>query len=203
VVEAQEMEDPMKDSIPVPGTRLSHELDPVLVDRELQTLDTVLLGPITTERLTSWTATSVIRADILANTIWGTIRWRKTLGRPTLPVLASAFVIEHRSWQQELNIVNGVGRYERITVPHGEPSKWDGPEDDEFYRVSFLSASTQLETRIRVDFAPGVSWDRRIQIIGRGFNDIEPPWRWFAKGTAPRVLAPFDIIRKPLALADD
>ncbi len=197
------MEYPVKDSIHLSGAVRSHQFDPVAAERELETLHTVLLSPITTERLVSWTSGSVIRADILANTIWGTIRWRKTLGRPTVPVLASAFVIEHRSWQEELNIVNGVGHWERITVPHGEPSKWDGPEDDEFYRVSFMSASTQLETRIRVDFASAAGWERPIHIIGRGFNDIEPHWRWFATGSAPRVLAPFEIIRKPLALADD
>ena len=44
--------------------------------------------------------------------------------------------------------------------------------------------------------------DGRIQVIA-GFNDSDPQWRWFAKGKAPRVLQPFEVIRKPFSLTDD
>lgn len=65
-----------------------------------------------------------------------------------------------------------------------------------------MGSSTQRETRIRVDCATHVAWDRGIQMIA-GFNDIDPHWRWFAEGTAPRVLPPFEIIRKPFSPTDD
>jgi hypothetical protein len=179
-----------------------HTFDSVAVAHELHDFPAVLGPAVTKEGLDRWAKGTDIRAGILKDTIWGTIRWRKSIGRPLVAALADAFVIEHRSWQEKLNIVNGVGRWERLMIPHSEPSKWDGRESDEFYQVNFMGSSTQYETRIRVDFAPKVAWDPRIQVIA-GFNDIEPQWRWFAKGTAPRVLPPFEVVRKPFSLTDD
>jgi len=193
----------MNDSVWLPGKHSGDRFSPTAVDRELETFQTVLGSTVTRDRLDRWTKGSDIRAGIVANTVWGTIRWRKGLGRPTVSVLANAFVIEHRSWQEKLNIVNGVGHWVRIIAPHDEPSKWDGPEDDEWYRVSFMSVSPQLETRIRVDFAPHVAWERNPnpQVIS-GYNDIEPQWRWFAQGATPRVLEPFEVLRKPFSATD-
>jgi len=193
----------MQDNSQLPQSVLVHHtLDYIAVERELRDFPATLGSTVTKERLDGWAKDSVIRTDILEGTIWGSIRWRKTLGRPLVSTLAAAFVIEHLSWQEELDIVNGAGRWIRLTVPHAEPSKWDAAENDEFYQINFMGNSPQLETRIRVDFAPNVAWDRRIPIIA-GYNDIEPQWRWFAKGTAPRVLPRFEVIRKPFSLTDD
>jgi hypothetical protein len=171
------------------------------LERELHDFPMVLGPTVTKEGLRAWAKESVIRADILEGTLWGSIRWRKTLGRPLVSTLASAFVIEHLSWKEVLDINNGVGRWIRLTVPHPEPSKWDAAGNDEFYQVNFMASSPSLETRIRVDFAPNVTWDRRIQMIA-GYNDLEPESLWFAKGTAPRVLPPFEVLRKPFSVTD-
>ena len=184
------------------GVIAQNTFDSIAVERELHDFPMVLGSPVTKERLHAWAKDSVIRADILEGTVWGSIRWRKTLGRPLVSTLASAFVIEHLSWKEVLDVKNGVGRWIRLTVPHPEPSKWDAAESDEFHQVHFMASSPPLETRIRVDFAPNVAWDRRIQMIA-GYNNIEPQWRWFAKGTAPRVLPPFEVRRKPFSLTDD
>lgn len=193
----------MKDTTQASLNPVTHELDSVLVERELETFSTVLLSPVTRERLDDWAGGTMIRADILSDTVWGTIRWRKSLGRPLAASLAAAFVIEHRSWQTELVIDKGVGRWVKLTIPHPEPSKWDGPHDDEFYRVSFMAAASQRETRIRVDFAAGVAWERRIQVVGPGYKDIDPPSIYFEKGDKRHVLEPFEVITKPYSLQLD
>jgi hypothetical protein len=174
---------------------VTHQLDPALVERELATFHTVLKSPITAAGLDHWVKDGVIRADILSNTVWGMIRWRKALGRPNTVTLASAFVIERTCWQTELVFEKGALREKTFLVPLREPSKWDGPDDEDYYRVSFMADTPQLTTRVRVDFAPLTAWEHGIQMIA-GFRDIEPSGAGFVKGSQRVVLDPFEVVRK-------
>ena len=167
-------------------------------NRELATLKPLLAAPMTKDRLDHWVGELRVRADILADTVWGTIRWSKALGRPYSATLAGAFKIEHTHVQFVKEFVQGGARYIELTVPHAEPSKWDGPEDDEYFRVSFMaSAAEGQQTRIRVNFANGVGWEPRLFVTGRGYRDIEPAERRFAKSNSRLVLEPFDVVSKP------
>jgi len=166
--------------------------------RELQTLGPLLKAPITKLSLDGWARGRAQRNDLLADTIWGTIRWAKSLGRPLAPTLAQAFRIEHAHHQLIKEIRPTGIRYIDLVAPHSEPSKWDGPEDDSFFRVSFMAEAVEgQETRISVRFADHIGWEARMHVLGRSYLDIEPAERRFAKPKSRLVLEPFEVVAKP------
>lgn len=188
----------MENETHISGKVIAHEQDPILLEHELKSFQSVAFSqPITAERLAHWSKGSVIRREILATSIWGTIQWRKSIGRPLAPTLASAFVIEHVSWQSKLEYTQDGGfKFIDLVVPHSEPWKWDGPEDENYYRVSFMTETTQRPNRIRVNFAANIGWEHQIETIGRGYRDIEPSERQFLKGEEPYVIEPFEVVRR-------
>ena len=191
----------MNSDLHISSDVVTSALDTDLLHRELTTLRPVLLHPVTADALDHWAAKSTIRADILANTVWGEIRWRKHIGRPLAATLASAFVIEHTSWQWVKEFKGGAVTYIQLLVPHPAPQKHDGPDDDTYHRVSFMAEANQHESEIRVRFAPHVGWDGRVQLIGPGYKTIEPAARVFLKASNREVLEPFEVIVKPYALS--
>jgi hypothetical protein len=78
-------------------------------------------------------------ADLFAGTVWGHIVWTKNVGRPLSPRMADAFVIVHK-YQLIEGIVNPDGSATNIGgwIDAATPSVWDGPDDEEHYRVSFM-----------------------------------------------------------------
>jgi hypothetical protein len=196
----------MENETQISPDAVTHELDPVLAERELASFQTVLGLPITGEQLDHWFKDGMVRRDLLSNifsnTVWGTIRWRKSMGRPLAPTLASAFVIEHISWQSETIGITPTGepKYTDLVVPHPEPSKWDGPGDEDYYRVSFMAETAQQQSQIRVNFAAHIAWEHRTAFVRRGYRDIDPSERLFLTGDKWYVLEPFEVIRKPYYL---
>jgi len=174
------------------------ELDSV--QRELESLGSVLGRSLSRESLGSWAEGSDFRRKILADTLWGSIYWRRSMGRPLTPKLSIAFVIEHVSWQSKLEYTDGGYRFIDLLSPHSEPSKWDGPDDDDYHRVTFMTQATQGHNQIRVGFAPGVGWQHGIQlpVTKLGYRDIAPPWRDFEKGEIGYVLEPFEVVIRRL-----
>jgi hypothetical protein len=177
-----------------------NEIDPDLLERALSSFQTVLSQPFTVDRVNHWLAENEryrpILTTILSRTVWGEIRWQKALGRPFSPTLASAFVIEHSHQQSVMEYVGGGVKFIDILAPHPEPSKWDGPDDEEYYRVSFKAETPQgYPTRIRVNFAAQVGWEHQ----GRGFRFISPPEKQFLKSDKFTVLEPFEIVMLPLS----
>ena len=173
-------------------------MEPDLVQRELESLRSVLARPLTRESLDSWMEDSALRREILAGTLWGSIYWRKSMGRPLAPTLSMAFVVEHVSWQSVLEFVNGGYRFVELLVPHPEPSKQDGVDDDQYHRVNFVTQAVQGHNRVRVDFAPRIGWQHGIQlpITERGYRDIDPPLQDFNKGESGYVLEPFEVVMR-------
>ena len=166
--------------------------------RELQTLEPLLKLPITKLGLDGWVGGSTPRAELVADTIWGTIRWAKSLGKPQAPTLAAAFKIEHVHHQVAIDPRPGHLRLIDLVAPHPEPIKWDGPEDEAFFRGSF--AATALEgqqTRISVRFADHIRWPARIHVLGHTYLDIVPAEQRFAKPKSRLVLTPFEVVAKP------
>ncbi len=177
------------------------------LESELTSFQTLLDKPITEELLDRWITDTRVRdrsgvANILSNTIWGTIRWPKSFGRPLGSTLASAFVIKHVHWDSRMEITpSGVARIIDILAPHPEPSKWDGPDDEDYYRVSFMADTPQRPTRIRVSFAEDIRWEKILgTYIIRGYRDIAPSERQFIKGDKMSVLEPFEVVIKPFSL---
>jgi hypothetical protein len=167
------------------------ELDPAQVERELASFQSVLDLPIVEERLDGWLEDSAIRKMMFANTVWGTIRWPKSLGRPLSHTLASAFVIDHVHWDSIPEFYDGGIKYIQLLAPHPEPSKWDGPDDENFHRVSFMAQTPQRQTQISVKFTPHVAWNH---IGGSVYRHIDSPQRRFLKDDGAYVLKPFEVI---------
>ena len=164
--------------------------------RELRDLSVLLKQPVKKDILARWAHQSPIREGILDGTLWGTIVWRKGLGHPMSAPFANAFTIERRSWQKELvGDANGVLHDVEITIPQPSPSKWDGPHDDEHYRVSFTASAVPQPTKVTVSFVPGVAWTRPSGLHG-GFREIEPAARFFALPTGWLVIEPFEVVRR-------
>ena len=169
-----------------------------IASRELQTLEPLFKLPITKLGLDGWVGGSSPRAELVADTIWGTIRWAKSLGRPTSPTLAQAFVIEHVHHQVETDYTPGKTGFVDLFPPHTGLTKWDGPEDETFFRVSFVSEGLEgQQTRISVRFADHIRWPTRVHVPGRTYLEIEPAVQHFLKPKSLLVLAPFEVIAKP------
>ena len=120
-------------------------------------------------------------------------------GHPVSVPFANAFVIERTAWQKELKYQNGAVREVTIIAPLRVPTSWDGPHDEEHYRVSFLASSLPLPTRVQVSLAPGVAWTRPSPGL-IGFREVDPPARSFTPGTGWLVLEPFEVIRRAWAI---
>ena len=184
----------------------TRELDPVIIQRHLDDLENKLtVKPITANRLDQWISNDPVRRDLLSDTVWGSIRWRKSMGRPITPTLASAFDIEHIHWQTIVWLTPEGFRHVDIETKHREPTKWDVPDNSEYYRVTFMtyqggSLASGPVNRIRVSFAPGVAWERRIQVT-TGYRSITPLGILFSAKAGERiVLEPFSVVIKSLSL---
>lgn len=129
----------MEEKIRPPRETERKQLDPALLARELASFRDMLAEPISKKRLNLWIEENEERKYIAEGTLWGTIRWPKRFGLPHTLILASAFIIEHRLWQ-ETSTDDQVSpiKYE-ARIPNDPPQKWDGPHDEHYYRVSFMS----------------------------------------------------------------
>jgi len=188
---------------------MMHERDPLLLERELASLKDVLVQPISEKRFDDWIADIRVRtgtdfSTLFSKTVWGSIRWKKSIGRPVAPTLASAFVIEHIHWDTVLvGTPDGRIKYVDLVAPHKEPSKWDGPDDGDYYRVSFMTETPQRPTRIRMNFAAhiGWEWEHPSEILLRSsYRDIIPSERYFLKDDKLSILDPFEVVKKPFSL---
>jgi hypothetical protein len=138
-------------------------LDPEIRARELASLSDMLAKPVTKNRFDKWVGVSIERTSFLADMVWGTIEWRKSLGKPLAPTMAAGFVITHRYLTIEF--------YDRGGGIYDEVQRWrdvsgvvvrDGPDDDSLHRVTFFSwAPFFWVNRIEVAFA-GLAWDHPL-----------------------------------------
>jgi hypothetical protein len=97
----------------------------------------------------------------LGCTAWGTIRWSRTLGYPLAPRMADAFSVRF----QYLVIKDGGVDPSGVVINKSEweaappPLTWDGPHDEEHFRVSFLHIGFMPWLRqIIVEMIPGIQW---------------------------------------------
>jgi hypothetical protein len=116
-------------------------------------------------------------------TIWGTIRWSRSLGWPIAPRMADGFSV----WFQHVEVGDpGVGpgrpKTKNELVRCTDPLLWDGPHDDENFRVSFLCHG---------------HWPWRHQAI----VELKSAVRW--EGSNPWWLPPARRIRYPESLPGD
>jgi hypothetical protein len=158
-----------------------------------QLLDTAL----TFESFDRWKATLDPNIDVFSRIAVGSIQWRKSVGKLTSPTLASAFTIRLSHWDTVIEYTPGGYRLVDLEVPHSEPSKWDGPEDDSWYRVSFLAGGLRQGTEydLRVTFSDQARWAYAGKYALVGTRVIEPAARSFVKAGAT-FIEPFEVIRR-------
>ena len=142
------------------------------LSRAAEGLSTLFSFPITRDRVTHWLDEGPAdRMAAFGNTLWATISWEKSLGKPSSPCLADAFSYNHQYGWLDTAATRGepIGNPVWETLP--PPRAWDGPHDDEHYRISVLvRALPGLHNRFwpairnEIDWEGGVptlSWNRR------------------------------------------
>ena len=160
-------------------------LDPEIRARELANLSDMLAEPGTRNRFDKWVGVSINRASLLADMVWGSIEWRKSLGKPLAPSMADGFEIKH--------LYETIEYYDRGGGIYDEVRRWrdagplavvDGPHDERTYRVRFYGWSQFFwVNRIAVEFS-GVAWEsslfgaryRTIRGSPRDFRNIDHKW---------------------------
>lgn len=170
-------------------------LSPAAIERELATLRTSLAEPLTPQRLTTWIGAKAVRESLFSGYIIGSIRWRKSLGRPFAARLADGFLIEHNTWYKATDFKNGALHFVEIFEPHYGLSKWDGPDDGNNYKVHFMTAvAPEGRNRIKVSFAPGIGWGVQTERTRRLVRRIDPPEQDFQPKDKLVVLDPFEVV---------
>ena len=131
----------------------------------LASLGQQLLHPLSMEAFARWAAAGIDRVSLLKHTIWGNIRWPKSIGRSLGPTLASGFTVEH--WYDYINgVVVGPGVVEDQSkwLRGIAPSVWDVPDAGDHYHVSFQCDAAVFPNLITVNFAEHQAWDTNLQV---------------------------------------
>jgi hypothetical protein len=167
---------------------------------ELQAKITSVMADLT-EPITSEWVSDLKNSDVvpllLGPTVWGTIQWRKSLGRPWGKSLGDVFWIEHTGTQVVLvGTPPGSAHEETAIVPLPEPSKWDGPEDDDYFRVSFMTYTGPGYNTIEPKWIFPLYWETEtesFEVLGLdgSFREISPPAQGWNGDDV--VLDPFEI----------
>jgi hypothetical protein len=112
-----------------------------------------------------WAAAGIDRVSVLKHTIWGNIRWPKSIGRSLGPTLASGFSVVH--WFDYINgvvVAPGVVEDQSKWLKDDPPSVWDSPDSGDEYVVSFQCYAAAFPNVIAVDFAEHQAWDTNLKV---------------------------------------
>jgi hypothetical protein len=114
--------------------------------------------------------------DALGDTVWGAIRWNRHLGWPTAPRMADGFLVQFQ-YRESDPYVGVTGGKKKYRWKNGAPPLlWDGPHDEEHFRVSFLYHG-------RREWKQGIIMALRTDVEWEGMM----PW-WISPGR--RILFP-------------
>jgi len=102
--------------------------------------------------------------DLFGGTVWGHIVWKKAVGLPLSPTLANAFVIVHK-YQVIKGVVNPDGTVANTGgwIDAATPDVWDGPHDEQYYRVSFMLHGAYPWTNgVGIFLNSSVEWEPKV-----------------------------------------
>jgi len=102
--------------------------------------------------------------NLFGGTAWGHIVWKRDVGAPLSAKLADAFVFTHLYKEPDSGQISqeGEGSIGYKWKPAPAPEVWDGPHDDECYRVSFmLRAQPPWKNGVGIDLDRTVQWEPR------------------------------------------
>ena len=176
--------------------------------------DTSQSQPILDVHLNAWILGGPTPVSAKSTAVAGCVRWIKPLGQPEGPMpggqTKDAFVIK-------------CYRNDGVTAFKGEPQQplradqdvlvWDGPHDDSFFRVSYLTESRQTRgwdpedpgawnidlNVLEVRFANGVRWKNTI-FSGRGSKVVPRGYEFYFPGAAT-LLPDINVIHTPYSVS--
>jgi hypothetical protein len=159
---------------------------------DMMSLNTLLARPLSGTLLDEWKG-SIKNPHIFKGTVFGSIRWLKTMEPLLTPKHADAFEIRVTHTENKLDFEGGEAHWVTIVAPDLPPSKWDGPDHDEYYRVTFMTSRlvAQRIYFLDVSFTAQARWESRNPLLG-GFHWIEPPGREFSVDDIS-FLDPFEV----------
>ena len=168
------------------------ELDPATRERQLRSLEGELVRPPTMARLDNWISQAIDdRTKFMTDTIWGTIRWQKSLGRSLGPTLASGFRVEHRYLEMNWAIrADGTVKDLSKWVQSAEPSVWDIPDDDDHHQVGYMCrAQRPWVNEIALRFSDKEPWDSPLYVrVSSTYRSIVPTEQRFWMGESNYVV---------------
>lgn len=117
--------------------------------------------PVTRDRVQNWLDEGPEdRKLVFRNSLWAAISWAKSLGKPLTPQLADAFTLNLCYGYLKSAATSGEPISEPVWVPLPPPLAWDGPHDDQHYRVSVLvRVKSGLHHRFQPVIRREVEWD--------------------------------------------
>jgi hypothetical protein len=159
--------------------------------RDMMSLNTLLARPLSGTLLDEWKG-SIKNLPIFKGNVFGSIRWLKTMDPLLTPKHADAFEIRLTHTETVLSYEGGP-HWVTIVAPGLPPSKWDGPDDDEYYRVSFMTSGlvAQRIYSLDVSFTAQARWESRNPMLRR-VHSIEPLGREFSVDDIS-FLDPFEV----------
>jgi hypothetical protein len=152
-------------------------------------------GLFTAETVRGWAVGNPDRENFLANTILGTIRWSKSVGRPVTPALADGFIVTHVGTKLELDQgPDGLPVNRSHTVTLDPPILFDGNEDDDHYLVGFTDKVLgYTDENIQVALASG-QWQGGELF---GTRQVQPPQAATGPPEGRPVFLVFEVVIVP------
>ena len=130
--------------------------------RDMMSLNKLLARPLTRTLLDEWKG-SIKNLPIFKGTVIGSIRWLKTMDPLLTPKHADAFELKLTYTQNVLDHKDDGVHCVTIVGLDLPPSKWDGPDHDEYYRVTFMTSRlvAQRIYFLDVSFTAQARWESR------------------------------------------
>ena len=145
-----------------------------------------------------WAGDDSGREGFLAYSVWGTIRWDRSLGRPAGASMASGFVVTHDAyWKTFLLTANGILE-KAAWFAQGDVALYDLPDDGDSHRVGFSCRDDDHppytgENRVSASFTADHSWTSKlVSVHGLPLPRwIEPSGQAWTATHAPVILPEF------------
>jgi hypothetical protein len=172
--------------------------------RVLAGLRTELQHPVTMSGLKSWISDAVIdRTSFMTDTVWGTIRWKKSVGRSLGSTLASGFRVRHFFHEiRGSDLGGGIVKDESRWVEGLAPSVWDMPDDAENHNVGYMFwVKRPWINAVTVNLADKQSWgsplrarvSTTVRTVVRDRQDF-----WMDSATTFAVLDDTTVVQMPV-----
>ena len=166
---------------------------------ELDGFRAALTRSFSAEQVSKWTHLAALRPLGATHSIWGSVRWRKALGKPLGTPLPAGVIVQCTVLQVVLEErPNAPDKEHHLWGPGHPISTWEIPDADS-YAVGFWT--TQIpgrRHRIQVSLDPNVPWEKPAGSAALALRVIDPVDMEFDAVNSTQVLPPFSIVSAAL-----